>query len=74
MDAPDARPEFSRGATFDDLIELCRHLNEANAKYVVIGGFAVIHYGYFRGTNDVDLQELIAREKDPEKKKPWWRW
>jgi hypothetical protein len=55
MDAPDARPEFSRGATIDDLIELCRHLNEARAQYVVIGGFAVIHYGYFRGTNDVDL-------------------
>lgn len=55
MDAPDARPEFSRGATLEDLIELCRQLNKAGAKYVVIGGFAVIHYGFFRGTSDVDL-------------------
>jgi hypothetical protein len=55
MDAPDARPEYSRGATFDDLIELCRHLNEVGAHYIVIGGFAIIYYGYFRGTNDIDL-------------------
>jgi len=62
MDVPDARPEFSRGATFEDLIELSRHLNEAGAKYVVIGGFAIIHYGFFRGTNDVDL--LIETSKE----------
>jgi hypothetical protein len=37
------------------LIELCRHLNEADARYVVIGGFAMIHHGYLRGTNDIDL-------------------
>jgi len=55
METQGAGGEFSRGATFDDLIELCRCLNEARALYIVIGGFAVIHHGYFRGTNDVDL-------------------
>lgn len=55
MDAPGSGGEFSRGATFDDLIKLCQHLNKAKARYVVIGGFAVIHHGYFRGTNDIDL-------------------
>lgn len=55
MEDKNARPEFSRGATFEDLIELCRHLNNAGARYVVIGGFAMIHHGYTRGTNDIDL-------------------
>lgn len=55
MEDRDARPEFSRSATVEDLIELCRHLNTAGARYVVIGGFAMIHHGYTRGTSDVDL-------------------
>jgi cytochrome P450 len=37
------------------LILLCRLLNEAGAEYVVIGGWAVIQYGYGRTTGDVDL-------------------
>lgn len=55
MEDRDARPEFSSGATFEDLIELCRYLNNAGARYVVIGGFAMIYHGYTRGTNDIDL-------------------
>jgi len=55
MDASNAGGEFSRGATLKDLIELCRNLNQAGARYIVIGGFAVIHHGYFRGTNVIDL-------------------
>lgn len=55
MEDQNARPEFSRGATVEDLIELCRHLNNAGARYVVIGGFAMIHHGYTRGTNYIDL-------------------
>jgi len=30
-------------------------LNAAGAEYIVIGGFAVIHYGFVRGTGDIDL-------------------
>ncbi len=55
MDESHARNEFSRNPTLDDLVELCRHLNTAGAKYIVIGGFAVIHYGFVRGTGDIDL-------------------
>ena len=55
MDESHARNEFSRSPTIDDLVELCRHLNAAGAKYIVIGGFAVIHYGFVRGTGDIDL-------------------
>ncbi len=55
MDAQNDRPEFSREPTINDLAALCRHLNEAGTKYVVIGGFAIIFNGYVRTTGDVDL-------------------
>lgn len=55
MDAQNDRPEYSREPTIDDLILLCRHLNEAGVKYVVIGGFAIILTGYLRTTGDIDL-------------------
>jgi hypothetical protein len=55
MDDADARPEFSRGATLEDLITLCQNLNAAGVRYVVIGGFAIIHFGLLRATNDIDL-------------------
>jgi hypothetical protein len=38
-----------------DLAALCRTLNELDAKYVVIGGFAIMLAGFARGTLDVDL-------------------
>lgn len=39
----------------DDLVALCRALNECRARYIIIGGFAVIHHGYLRATEDIDL-------------------
>lgn len=39
----------------DDLIALCRALNERPARYLIVGGFAVIHHGYLRATEDIDL-------------------
>jgi len=55
MDDQNARPEYSRQPTLDDLVQLCQHLNEAGARYVVVGGFAVILNGFTRTTGDVDL-------------------
>lgn len=55
MDAQNDRPEYSREPTIDDLVLLCRHLNETGVKYVVIGGFAIILSGYVRTTGDIDL-------------------
>jgi hypothetical protein len=52
----------SRAPTEADLVSLCRHLNEQQAEYVVICGFAMIHAGYARSTMDVDL--LIATDLD----------
>lgn len=44
-----------RAPELEDLVELCRRLNEADARYLLIGGFAVILHGFVRGTKDIDL-------------------
>lgn len=46
---------YSRAPHLEDLIALCRSLNECGAKYVLIGGFAVILHGFVRGTKDIDF-------------------
>lgn len=43
MDDPDDRQGFSRNPTLDDLVRLCKSLNETGVRYVVIGGFAIAH-------------------------------
>jgi hypothetical protein len=45
----------SRAPEFEDLISLCRALNAEGARYVLIGGFAVLLHGLVRTTKDVDL-------------------
>lgn len=50
----DAPPE-ARPAGLDNLVFLCRALNEASARYVVIGGMAIIEAGFVRATEDIDL-------------------
>ena len=39
----------------DDVIRICRALNEAGARYLLIGGFAVIAHGAGRFTKDIDF-------------------
>ena len=51
---PDAQT-FTRAPTFDDLRSICAWLNEEGARYAVIGGMAVNHYGFARATMDIDL-------------------
>lgn len=48
-----------------DLVSLCRRLNELGAKYVVVGGYAIIYGGYARTTSDIDL--LVATDLDNER-------
>jgi hypothetical protein len=40
---------------FPDFKALLESLNSAGAKYLVLGGYAVIHYGYRRLTDDLDI-------------------
>jgi hypothetical protein len=49
-DVPEVRPP-----TVDDIRRICRSLDEAGARYVLIGGFAVILHGGVRTTKDIDL-------------------
>jgi hypothetical protein len=52
-DAPD-RGE-SRAPQLQDVLGLCDALNREGARYLLIGGFAVILHGFVRTTKDVDL-------------------
>ena len=52
----------------DDVIRICRALNESGARYLLIGGFAVVAHGAGRFTKDIDLlvddaPENVARVK-----------
>ena len=51
----DAADSYARSPEPEDVSKLCRALNEAGAKYVLIGGFAVMAYGADRYTKDIDL-------------------
>lgn len=59
MDAEDAEPQegelVSRAPTEDDLVAMCRLLNASGARYMIIGGFAIMYAGYGRTTGDVNL-------------------
>jgi predicted nucleotidyltransferase len=50
---------------FPDFRDLLKSLNSAGVRYLVIGGYAVIYYGYHRTTDDIDLWIAI----DPENTK-----
>ncbi len=50
----------------EDLVKLCRQLNQIGADYLVVGGFAIIHSGYGRFTEDIDL--IIDTSPDNEAK------
>ena len=47
--------KVSRTPEFTDLSRLCAELNRLGARYVVVGGFAIIQHGFQRFTNDIDL-------------------
>jgi hypothetical protein len=57
---------ISRPPTEADLVGLCRELNQRGAKYVVVGGFAIIAAGLPRMTVDVDL--MVAADPENEAK------
>ncbi len=49
-----------------DLVGLCAALNKQGARYVVVGGMAVIHHGLLRATEDIDL--LLERSRENQAK------
>lgn len=46
---------YSRAPELEDLLSLCKALNDEGVRYVLIGGFAVILHGFVRATKDIDL-------------------
>ena len=48
-----------------DVVALCRELNRHGARYVVVGGFAILAAGYPRMTADVDL--IVAADVENER-------
>jgi hypothetical protein len=70
MDEPDAgaKPDPKdlepRPPLETDLAGLCRELNKRGARYIVIGGFAIITAGLPRVTADIDLMVAVDRENE----------
>jgi hypothetical protein len=61
-------PPYARAPEPADLVRICQALNRAEARYVLIGGFAVIAHGAARFTKAIDLlvddaPENVARIK-----------
>lgn len=46
---------MARVNLFPDFKEFLKSLNSAGVKYLLLGGYAVIHYGYRRATDDLDI-------------------
>jgi hypothetical protein len=63
-DGPSTSELESRQPSVEDLRDLCRELNLRQARYVVVGGFAIRAAGYNRQTMDVDL--IVASDLDNE--------
>ena len=60
--------EYVRLPEIEDVVRICRALNAAGARYLLIGGFAVIAHGLGRTTKDIDFlvddaPENVARIK-----------
>ena len=51
----DGPPTEARPPLLADLIALCRSLNREGARYIVIGGMAIIQAGFVRATEAIDL-------------------
>ena len=63
---PDPKDLECRPPVRADLVELCRSLNQRDAAYVVVGGFAIIAAGLPRLTGDIDL--IVAADAKNEAK------
>ncbi len=46
---------FTRPATWDDVVSVCRLLNEAGVEYILIGGYAIFAHGFNRQSDDIDI-------------------
>lgn len=54
---------FARAATFEDLKNLLRSLNEHGVDYLLIGAYALQAHGYQRATTDIDILVRPGRDQ-----------
>jgi hypothetical protein len=47
--------EYTRPATWDDVLRVASYLRDAEADYALIGGYAIAAHGYVRFSEDVDI-------------------
>jgi hypothetical protein len=65
-DSP-ANSDYTRPASWEDVIDLTRRLNRHGVRYILVGGYALAAHGYVRMTEDVD----IAVDPDPRNSARW---
>lgn len=53
---------YAREPQIEDLARICQALNDAGARYMLIGGFAVVARGGVRTTEDIDFLIDPARD------------
>ncbi|MEN8129764.1 MAG: nucleotidyl transferase AbiEii/AbiGii toxin family protein [Pseudomonadota bacterium] len=59
--------EYTRPATWEDLLQVARLMNKHKVRYVLVGGYALAAHGYARMTQDID----IAVSPDEENAERW---
>jgi hypothetical protein len=47
--------EYTRAATWDDVLRIARWFEEAGVEYALVGGYALAAHGLSRATEDVDV-------------------
>lgn len=55
MEREENAPEEPRPPERNDLVSICRKLNELGAKYIIVGGAAIMETGFARSTEDLDF-------------------
>ena len=59
--------EFTRPATWQDVLTLVRYLQEVGAEFALVGGYAIAAHGFNRFSEDID----ILVEASPENSTRW---
>jgi hypothetical protein len=54
--------EYTRPATWEDVVQVARYLNEAGVEYALVGGYALIGHGLNRASEDIDILVDPSRE------------
>jgi Nucleotidyl transferase AbiEii toxin, Type IV TA system len=54
--------EYTRPATWTDVVTVARYLSEAGSEYALVGGYAIAAHGFNRFSEDIDILVNPSRE------------